>query len=221
MISIGFRIVRVGDNTLSDMDQATTVMLVRHGQVANPNHVVYADLPGFDLDADGVLQAHAVGRHLSQVNVDAVVSSPLSRAVQTATSIARAHGLPVMIDRRLSEWNLSPGWVGQIWDDLPVAVPGQLEAYLQDPSNLLFATETLPELASRVTDSICHHLGSGIRHLVVVAHQDPVAAAVLSLLDEPLAGMLSDPPPHASVTTLRLSHDAHWTFGGRWVPTIG
>jgi broad specificity phosphatase PhoE len=221
VISIGFRIVRAGDNTLSDMDQTTTVMLVRHGQVANPNHVVYADLPGFDLDADGVLQAHAVGRHLSRTTVDAVVSSPLSRAVQTATSIARTHGLPVTIDGGLSEWNLSSGWVGQIWDDLPVAVPGQLEAYLNDPSNLPYASETLSDLASRVTDSIKRHLESGIRHLVVVAHQDPVAAAVLRLVDEPMAGLLLDPPPHASVTTLILSHDAHWTVANRWVPTIG
>jgi probable phosphoglycerate mutase len=203
------------------MDQLATVMLVRHGQVANPNHVVYADLPGFDLDSEGVLQAHAVAQHLSRRTVDAVVSSPLSRAVQTATSIARKHGLTVMVDGGLSEWNLSPGWVAQIWEDLPVVVPGQLEAYLRNPSKLPFATETLSDLASRVTDTITRHLESGVQHLVVVAHQDPVAAAVLHLVDEPLDGLLSDPPPHASVTTLTLSHDAHWTLADRWVPAIG
>jgi broad specificity phosphatase PhoE len=126
-----------------------------------------------------------------------------------------------MIDGGLSEWNLSSDWVGQIWEDLPVAVPGQLEAYLRSPSKLPFATETLSDVASRVTESITRHLESGIRHLVVVAHQDPVAAAVLHLIDEPIAGLLSNPPPHASVTTLTLSDDTRWTLADRWVPAIG
>ena len=63
------------------------VYLVRHGEVANPNHVVYADLPGFNLSPLGVRQAHAAGRHLARRPIDAVVTSPLARAVQTATAI--------------------------------------------------------------------------------------------------------------------------------------
>ena len=216
-----FRIVPVDDNTLSDMNPATTVMLVRHGKVENANHVVYADLPGFDLDAEGVLQAHAVAQHLENRPVDAVISSPLARAVQTATSIARRHGLRVIIDSDLIEWNLSQGWVGQVWDDLPVAVPGQLEAYLSDPSKLPFATETLSELATRVVGSIERHLDADTRHVVFVAHQDPVAAAALRLIDQPLMTLLTDPPPHGSVTTLTLSEGAGWTLEHRWVPTIG
>ena len=221
MVLDRFRIVPVDDNTLSDMNPSATVMLVRHGKVANANHVVYADLPGFDLDAEGVLQAHAVAQHLENHTVDAVVSSPLARVVHTATSIARRHGLPVIIDSDLIEWNLSPGWVGQVWDDLPVAVPGQLEAYLQDPSNLSFATETLSDLATRVVGSIERHLDGDTQHLVVVAHQDPVAAAALRLIDQPLLTLLTDPPPHGSVTTLTLSESAGWTQEHRWAPTIG
>jgi len=53
------------------------VYLVRHGEVRNPNHVVYADLPGFDLSATGVVQAQDVGSHLSDKGLDIVVSSPI------------------------------------------------------------------------------------------------------------------------------------------------
>jgi broad specificity phosphatase PhoE len=221
VISDRFRVVRAGDNTLSDMDLNATIMLVRHGKVMNPNHVVYADLCGFDLDPEGVLQAHAVGKHLSDRTVDAVVSSPLSRAVQTATSIARRHGLPVTIDDDLTEWNLSLDWVGQIWDDLPTVAPGQLEAYLEDPSTLSFAVEELSELASRIVRSINRHLDSGIRNLVFVAHQDPVAAAAIRLTDAPLSTLLWDPPPHASVTTLKGSSGGRWTLSDRWDPATG
>ena len=34
-----------------------SVHLVRHGEAFNPNHVVYADLPGFNLSPTGGLQA--------------------------------------------------------------------------------------------------------------------------------------------------------------------
>ena len=56
------------------------IIIVRHGEVFNPNHVVYADLPGFDLSVTGVRQAHLVGTHLARVRVDVVLSSPLDRA---------------------------------------------------------------------------------------------------------------------------------------------
>jgi broad specificity phosphatase PhoE len=209
------------DNTLSDMNPSATVSLVRHGKVANPNHVVYADLPGFDLDADGVLQAHAAGRHLSHSGIDAVISSPLARAVQTATSIARPHRLDVTIDDRLSEWNLSQPWVGQIWENLPSVVPGELEAYLENPADLPYARESLSELASRVVASITSHLAPPVDHLVVVAHQDPIAVAALSLIDAPLNSLLEDPPPHGSVTTMVRDHRGDWNRMDRWDPSAG
>lgn len=195
-------------------------MLVRHGKVANPNHVVYVDLPGFDLDADGVLQAHAVGLHLSRHGVDAVISSPLARAVQTATSIARPHGLGVIIDERLSEWNVSNGWSGEVWEELPRVVPGELEAYLENPAKLEFARESLSDLASRVIDAIMHNLSPSVRNIAVVAHQDPIAVAALSLVGARFETLLDDPPPHASVTTMIRSDNGSWLRTHRWEPSI-
>jgi probable phosphoglycerate mutase len=200
------------------MDPPATVMLVRHGKVANPNHVVYADLPGFDLDADGVLQAHAVARHLSHLTVDAVISSPLARAVQTATAIARHHRCDFSIDDGLSEWDLSRGWVGQIWEELTEVVPGQLEEYLAHPESLGYARETLAELASRVVTSIEANLTPMIRNIVVVAHQDPVAVAALRLANQPLSSLLADSPPHASVTTMIRDQTGSWSRRDRWDP---
>ena len=203
------------------MDSSATVMLIRHGKVANPNHVVYAYLPAFDLDADGVLQAHAVGRYLSHRAVDAVISSPLARAVQTATSVARHHHLEVTIDDRLTEWDLSRGWVGQIWEDLPAVVPGELEAYLENPANLGYARESLSELASRIVASIDDQLGPTVRNVVVVAHQDPIAVAALRLVDAPLGLLLEDPPPHGSVTTMVRNEAGSWSREHRWDPSAG
>ena len=203
------------------MDATATVMLVRHGKVANPNHVVYADLPGFDLDPDGVLQAHAVGRYLAERSVGAVISSPLVRAMHTASSIAKRHELEVVADERLSEWDVSRKWVGQIWEELPSVVPGELEAYLRNPADLSYARESLRTLAARVVVAIEGALESFSRNIVVVAHQDPIAVAALTLTGGRLEALLEDPPPHASVTTLVRAPNDGWRRTSRWDPSAG
>lgn len=199
--------------------QESTLILVRHGKVANPNHVVYSDLAGFDLDPEGVRQADAVGRHLAPMCVDSVISSPLERAVSTATAIARWHRLEVAVDARATEWRLSSRWVGQRWTDLPNLVPGELEAYLARPDDLPFADETLHDVATRMTDLVASVTGTTGRCTVIVSHQDAVAATVLALTGEPQSRLLDASPPHASATTLRHGN-AGWVVVGRWSPNL-
>lgn len=81
----------------------TVVHLMRHGEVDNPDGVLYGRLPGFHLSDRGREQAEAVAAHLAAADVVHVVSSPLERAVQTAAPIADAHGLAVVTDERLIE----------------------------------------------------------------------------------------------------------------------
>jgi broad specificity phosphatase PhoE len=81
----------------------TTVHLVRHGHVENPDRVLYGRLPGFNLSRRGMAQAELLGRYFAPVPLAAVLASPLERAQQTAAAIARPHGLPVEPDERLIE----------------------------------------------------------------------------------------------------------------------
>jgi len=81
----------------------TTVHLLRHGEVHNPDGVLYGRLPGFRLSEDGrgmaVFAAEAVrGRDVAEV-----VASPLLRAQETAGPIAEVFGLPIGTDERLIE----------------------------------------------------------------------------------------------------------------------
>lgn len=198
------------------MAEITTIHLVRHGRVDNPNHVVYGDLPGFDLDETGVNEAHAAGIHLAGRTVGRVVSSPLDRAVHTATAIARRHNRSVTVDQRLREWELSTKWTGRRWEELPRAVPGELDAYLADPTTLPFAFETLSALVDRVTDSIAGNVDRSAE-TVFVAHQDPIAGAILALTGGNLRSLRDDPPGHGSVTTLEW--DGHsWAIAASWEP---
>lgn len=81
----------------------TTVHLLRHGEVLNPDRVLYGKLPGFGLSDLGVAQAKLAAEFLAQRNIGYLVSSPLERAQQTAASVADALGLDVALDERLVE----------------------------------------------------------------------------------------------------------------------
>lgn len=80
-----------------------TVHLLRHGEVDNPQHVLYGRLPGFRLSELGERQATAAAEWLTQRDLGYLVSSPLERAQQTAEPLAEATGLEVHVDERLTE----------------------------------------------------------------------------------------------------------------------
>lgn len=94
---------------------ASYVHLIRHGEVENPEHVVYARLAGFGLSDRGRRQATEAARYLARRPVVAVWSSPLQRALETAWVLAEPHGLPVLVDDELTEWKLADDWAGIVW----------------------------------------------------------------------------------------------------------
>ncbi|MDT4923333.1 MAG: hypothetical protein QOG01_1046 [Pseudonocardiales bacterium] len=85
------------------MTRVVTVHLLRHGEVHNPDRVLYGRLPGFRLSDLGVRQAQAAADWLARLDIGYLVSSPLERAQQTAAPLAAATGLEVAVDDRLIE----------------------------------------------------------------------------------------------------------------------
>ncbi|MEN3585955.1 MULTISPECIES: histidine phosphatase family protein [unclassified Streptomyces] len=76
---------------------------MRHGEVENPEGVLYGRLPGYHLSELGRRMADRVAAHLADRDVVHVAASPLERAQETAAPIAGAHGLDVGEDERLIE----------------------------------------------------------------------------------------------------------------------
>ncbi len=81
----------------------TVVHLMRHGEVHNPEGILYGRLPGYRLSELGREMADMVARFLAPKDVVRVVASPLERAQETAGPIAAAFDLPVETDDRLIE----------------------------------------------------------------------------------------------------------------------
>lgn len=86
-----------------DQLPVTLVHLLRHGEVHNPDRILYGRLPGFELSELGGKMADLVADCLGGRDVTYLMSSPLERTRQTAEPLAARLGLPVVTDRRLIE----------------------------------------------------------------------------------------------------------------------
>jgi len=90
---------------MSETTSTTVVHVLRHGEVHNPQGVLYGRLPDYHLSELGQAMAVRIAEHLANGGNDVVhlVSSPLERARETAAPSAKALGLAVTIDERLIE----------------------------------------------------------------------------------------------------------------------
>lgn len=86
------------------MTQPTTIHFIRHGEVHNPQQILYGRLPEFRLSATGQQQAQAAGAFMGTRPLSAIFSSPQPRTQETAGYIAQHHPhLTVNVDPRLDE----------------------------------------------------------------------------------------------------------------------
>lgn len=84
---------------------AEQIHLVRHGEVFNPQGVLYGRLPGYGLSDLGRLMAQAAADDLVARDrpVSALVASPLQRTQQSSEPVAAAFGLELTLEDRVIE----------------------------------------------------------------------------------------------------------------------
>ncbi|WP_018638544.1 histidine phosphatase family protein [Parafrankia elaeagni] len=154
----------------------TTVHLVRHGEVFNPEKVLYGRLPGYRLSETGERQAKVTAEYLAGLDVAAVVSSPLDRARQTATPIAEAHGVELQVDPRLIESRNA--FEGRPFEAGPAVLRyPRMWKLLRNPLTPSWG-EPYVEIANRMLTSVAEWRDTFPgRHVVLVSHQLPVWTA--------------------------------------------
>src|SRR6478672_13141752 len=97
--------------------QGTLLLLVRHGETPTTGMVLPGRAPGLHLSDRGRAQAERVAERLAGLSVDALYSSPLERACETAEPTAARTGLAVTSDNGLLECDFG-GWTGSAIADL-------------------------------------------------------------------------------------------------------
>jgi broad specificity phosphatase PhoE len=83
--------------------QETVVHLLRHGEVHNPDGILYGRATGFHLSERGRKMAERVAERIGDRDITYLASSPLERAQETAAPLAAARGLEVVLDERVVE----------------------------------------------------------------------------------------------------------------------
>jgi 2,3-bisphosphoglycerate-dependent phosphoglycerate mutase len=144
----------------------TTMLLIRHCQSTG-------QAPDAPLTAQGLTDAAAFAAELHAHAVDAVFSSPFTRARQTVAPFAERHGLKIGIDDRLAERRLSaeprPDWMDHIrrsFADLDHRAPGG---------------ESLREARHHGLAALAEIAGIGHRLLAVSTHGNLLAALLHSV----------------------------------------
>ena len=184
-----------------------TVHVVRHGEVENPQKILYGRQRGWFLSERGLQMAQALGEWSKPLNIGAIHASPLERAQQTAKPMADAHGLEINTDERLIEaaniFEGKPFGVGdgvlrrpsawpKLWNPWR---PSWGEPYVDQVNRMLAAVFDAREAASG-------------KDAIVVSHQLPIW-----ILRSAIEGrrFLHDPRKRictlASVTSLHFDED--------------
>ncbi len=83
--------------------RARQLFVVRHGETERSAGHIYSGQADVPLTDAGREQARLAGERLCGAGVDAIWSSPLVRATDTAEAIGKAVGAPVKVDERLIE----------------------------------------------------------------------------------------------------------------------
>lgn len=154
----------------------TVVHLLRHGEVENPGRILYGRLPGFRLSQAGVLMAKRAAQAVAERDIVAVISSPLERAIDTATPVAEQFGFEIRLDDRLIE-------AANIFEGLTFGVgDGSLRRpahwrYLINPFRPSWG-EPYTELAARMLAALAgaRDLARG-HEALCVSHQLPIWTA--------------------------------------------
>lgn len=188
------------------MAQETSISLVRHGLVANPDNVYYGRLAGFSISDEGREQAKAAAEALAAEDVVALYSSPMQRAQQTAAILGVVLGLEPRENELLHE-------IYSAYDGSPVA---EMEARNWDGYTGTGPPYEQPidilDRMRRFLDEMREQFPG--QHTVGVTHADPIAFTILWALGEELVvskrgtldrhGFMDVYPAPASITTFRF-----------------
>ena len=172
------------DNPSAD---PTTTILLRHGDTRlSPEHRFsgQCDLP---LSASGTRQAKAAACRLAAgAPIDAVVSSPLQRAVDTAAIVTAELGLTAAIDDDLRETDFGD-WDGFTLAEIQQRWPAAVARWRRDPEQAPPGGESFADAAQRVNQAcdrlLRDHSGQTV---LVVSHISPIKILLCRAMGVPL-----------------------------------
>lgn len=194
----------------------TILLLIRHGQTAWNLEGKYSGQADIPLNETGRIQAQQVAKQIILEPVDAIFSSDLMRALETAAIVAGScanvaenhHGVSVNVqtDPRLREINQGV-WEGMHYDEIQGKYAAEFAAREANPLEVAApGGETVGQVRKRVlaaVQEICNQYPDG--RVVIVAHGLALAIVRSCLMKQPIHNIWSLVPSNAEVVRIRCS----------------
>jgi broad specificity phosphatase PhoE len=185
----------------------SSVHVIRHGEVENPEKILYGRQPGWRLSERGQDMATALGDWSKSIDLGSLHVSPLQRAQETAAPIALAHDIGITTDERLIEAsNIFEGKPFGIGDGVlrhPAAWP-----HLWNPWKPSWGEPYIEQVTRMLAAVFSAHEAAGEKDAICVSHQLPIW-----ILRSAVEGryLIHDPRKRectlASVTTFHFDDD--------------
>ncbi|MFB9473015.1 bifunctional RNase H/acid phosphatase [Nonomuraea salmonea] len=170
---------------------ATSLLLLRHGETELSVQRRFSGLGDAELTANGLAQASAAAGRLARepYRLDVIVTSPLTRARQTAAAVAQQTGLDVEVCDDLREADFG-AWEGHTFTEVQRRWPGELAAWLSDPAVAPPGGESFAD-ASRRVQAAREHLIERYegRTVLAVSHVTPIKLLLQDALTAPLQAL--------------------------------
>ena len=161
----------------------TRILLVRHGESEGNVLGIFTGHSGYPLTEMGHKQAELTAAYIGKLyQVDAVYSSDLPRAFQTAEHIAHVFELPVVTDCRLREIRAGK-WEKKSFDMLGDLFPEDYAVWVNDTTNArCTGGESVREVAERTVQGIMDIAASHSGQCVVITmHATPIRASLCKI----------------------------------------
>ncbi|MDP6127784.1 MAG: histidine phosphatase family protein [Dehalococcoidales bacterium] len=158
------------------------IILARHGETAWNVEEIFRGRIDVELNETGRRQAQLLAGHLLDINIEAVYSSPLSRALETAEAIAGRRRLEVDVSAGLMDLDFGE-WQGLSRREVAERYPALHEEWLNHPERVRFpAGGSLSAVRERATGLIDELIGKHTGTLVLVSHRVVNKVLICALL---------------------------------------
>ena len=161
------------------------IIFLRHGQAENNTKKILAGRsPGVNLTEIGIKQAEQAGKMLESLNISAIYSSPIDRALQTAEIVSKYCDLEPIIDNRLIELDMGK-FTMMPYDEI-FAKYGNVFLKFYEGSEEVSenGVETFAQVQKRMFEMVDFVLDNHKdENVVLVTHMDPIKAMICKVLN--------------------------------------
>lgn len=162
-------------------ETSTTLLLIRHGKTPTTGTTLPGRAPGLHLSEEGAEQANQLIGTLRSIEIDAVLTSPLERAKETAQPLCLDRQIEAIVDQRIIECDFGD-WTGRRLNELS-KLP-EWRVVQAAPSKFRFPNgESFREMSERMIDFLdfVHQRYNG-KTVAAFTHADPVKALIAHCL---------------------------------------